>query len=98
MFTILELIYLLFSLFCFSSASTKKSKLPQSLVTLQFPIPGVAIATETMPNNWDLYFLISGLPVSFSGTWSRSVCKVNTAFYRISGCCANAVQNDSLFI
>ena len=50
--------------------------LQQSPVPLQFPPPDVVIATDAMPTHWAFYFQESGLPLSVSGSWSGSRCRI----------------------
>ena len=38
----------------------------------------MVIITDVLPHNWGNYFQDSGLPLSFSGTWSGSICDVNS--------------------
>ena len=55
------------------------SNLQKSLVPLQFPLPDVVIATDATPTHWAAYFQGSGLPLSFSGAWSGSMCSLSRA-------------------
>ena len=55
------------------------SHLQQSPVPLQFPLPDVVIATDAMATHWAFYFQGSGLPLSVSGSWSGSMCRVHIA-------------------
>ena len=43
----------------------------------------VVIATDAMPNCWHFYFQGSGLPLSFSGTWSDYMCRVHIALRQL---------------
>ena len=55
------------------------SHLQQSPVPLQFPLPGVVIATDATPTHWAFYFQGSGLPLSVSSSWSGSLCRAHIA-------------------
>ena len=57
--------------------------LQQSPVLLQFPLPDVVIATDAMPTHWAFYFQGSGLPLSFSGSWSGSLCRAHIALQEL---------------
>ena len=59
------------------------SHLQQSPVPLQFPLPDVVIATDTMPTHWAFYFQGSGLPLSVSGSWSGSMCRAYIALQEL---------------
>ena len=59
------------------------SQLQQSPVPLQFPFPDVVIATDAMLTHWDFYFQGSGLPLSVSGPWSGSMCRVHIALQEL---------------
>ena len=51
----------------------------QSPGPLQFPLPDVVIAKDTMPTHWASYFQGSGLPLSVSGSWSGSMHRAHIA-------------------
>ena len=51
--------------------------LQQSPVPLQFPLPGVVIATDATPIHWAFYFQGSGLPLSVSGSWYSFLCRAH---------------------
>ena len=53
------------------------SHLQQSLVPLLLPHPSVVIATDAMPSDLPFYFQGSELPLSVSGSWSHSTCRVH---------------------
>ena len=55
------------------------SHLQKSPVSLQFPLPDVAVATDAMPTYWTFYFQGSGLPLSVSGSWCGSMCRAHIA-------------------
>ena len=55
------------------------SHLQQSLVSLQFPLPDMVIATDAMSTHWDFYFQGSGLPLSVSESWSGFMCMAHIA-------------------
>ena len=55
------------------------SHLQQSPVSLQFPLPDVVVASDTMPTHWAFYFQGSGLPLLVSGSWSGSMCRAHIA-------------------
>ena len=59
------------------------SHLQQSPVPLQFPLPGVVIATDATPTHWVFYFQGSGLPLSISGPWSGSMCRAHIALQEL---------------
>ena len=50
---------------------------------MQFPLPDVVIATDVMPTHWAYYFQGSGLPLSVSGHWSGSMCRVHIALQEL---------------
>ena len=50
---------------------------------MQFPLPDVVIATDAMPTHWAFYFQGSGLPLSVSGSWSGSMCRVHIALQEL---------------
>ena len=58
------------------------SYLQQSPVPVQFPLPDV-IATDATPTHWAFYFQGSGLPLSVSGSWSGSMCRVHIALQEL---------------
>ena len=53
------------------------ANLQQSPIPLQFPLPDVVIATDAIPTHWAFYFQGSALPLSVSGAWSGSLCRVH---------------------
>ena len=57
--------------------------LQQSLVPLQFPLPDVIIATDTMSTHWAFYFQGSDLPLSVSGSCSGSICRDHIALQEL---------------
>ena len=59
------------------------SHLQQNPVPLQFPLPDGVIATDAMPTNWAFYFQGPGLSLSFSGSWSGSMCRVHIALQEL---------------
>ena len=59
------------------------AKLQQSPVPLQFTLPDVVIATDAAPTHWAFYFQGSGLPLSFSGTWSSSLSRAHIALQEL---------------
>ena len=59
------------------------SQLQQSQVPLQFPLPDVVIATYAMPTHLAFYFQGSGLPLSVSGPWLGSMCRVHIALQEL---------------
>ena len=50
---------------------------------MQFPLPGVVIATDAMPTHLTFYFQGSGLPLSVSGSWSGSICRTHIALQEL---------------
>ena len=50
---------------------------------LQFPLPDVVITIIAISHHWAFYIQGSGVPVSFSGTWSGSMYKVHIALQEI---------------
>ena len=46
---------------------------------MQFSLPDVVIATDATPTPWAFYFQGSGLPLSVSGSWLGSMCRVHIA-------------------
>ena len=77
----------LFSHVLFSLSSLHQleqlSHLQQSPVPLQFPLPDVVIATDAMATHWAFYFQGSGLPLSVSGSWLGSMCRVHIALQEL---------------
>ena len=59
------------------------AKLQQSPVLLQFPLPGVAIATDATPTHWAFYFQGSWLPLSVSGAWWGSLSRTHIALQEL---------------
>ena len=59
------------------------SYLQQSPAPLQFLLPNVVIATDTMATHWAFYFQGSGLPSSVSGSWSGSMCRAQIALQEL---------------
>ena len=59
------------------------SHLKQSPVPLQFPLPDVVVATNTMSTHWAFYFQGSGLPLSVSGSWTGSMCRAHIALQEL---------------
>ena len=52
-------------------------------VPLQFPHADAVITSHTMPDWWAFYIQGSGLPLSFSGTWSDSIHKIHIALQEL---------------
>ena len=50
---------------------------------MQFPLPDVVIATDTMLTYWAFFFQGSGLPLLFSGCWSGSVYRAYIALQEL---------------
>ena len=75
MFIIHWLIYFVLFILPFQLwINSNLSQLQQSPVPLGFPLPDVVITKDAVPNHWAFYFQGSGLPSSFSGTWTDSIC------------------------
>ena len=49
----------------------------RALFPCNLPFSDVAMAIDTTLNHLAFYFQDSGLPLSFSGTWSDSACRVH---------------------
>ena len=80
--------HLLSHIFCFHLSFPALHQLQslswlQSLVPLQIPLPDVVIPTDATPNHLAFDFQGSGLPVSFSGTWSDFILRVHIALYEL---------------
>ena len=43
----------------------------------------MVITKDVMPNHWAFHFQGSGLPLSFHGTWSDSVCRIHIALWEL---------------
>ena len=50
---------------------------------MQFPLPDVVIATDTMPTHWTFHFQGSGLPLSVSVSWSGSMSRAHIALQEL---------------
>ena len=76
-----------FHMFIFSLSSLHQLEwlayLQQSLVSLQFPLPDVVIATDATTTLWALYFQGLGLPLLISGSWSGSLCRAYIALQEL---------------
>ena len=59
------------------------SQLQQNLFPLQFTLCDVVIIADAAPYHWAIYFLCSGLPLSFSRTWSDSMHYIHTALQEL---------------
>ena len=59
------------------------SHLQHNPVPLQFPLPNMFIATDATPTHWAFYFGGSGLPLSFSGSWSASMCRLHISLWEL---------------
>ena len=57
----------------------------QNPVPLQFPLPDMVTATDSMPTHWAFYFQGSSLPSSVSGSWSGSMCRAHIALQELQG-------------
>ena len=73
----------LFSCVYFSLSSLchleQLAHLQQGPVSLEFPLPDVAIGTDATPTHLAFYFQGSGLPLLVSGAWSGSLCRAHIA-------------------
>ena len=50
---------------------------------MQFPVPNVIIATDVTSSHWAFYFQGSGLSLSVSGSWFRSMCRAHIALQEV---------------
>ena len=99
MFVILQLTYFLFQI----SGSAlcqflQLAQLQQSPVPLQFSLLDVVIATDTIPTHWAFYFQDSELPLSISGPWTSTMCRVHIALQELQGLAPSVELNDFLVI
>ena len=77
----------LFSSFLFSGSVMCQlqilSQLQQSSLPLHFPPLDVVISTDATPTHWASYCQCPWLPLSVSGLWSTSMCRVHIAIHEL---------------